>query len=91
VEPQQGDPGDEAVDAGEFWSGFSSSGDFRQQLQFARSYERRRPDYLLFNRQEFEAMLDEIRNVGFALADFCVDIGHRKTEKAGADAARPSR
>jgi hypothetical protein len=83
------DPADEAVDAGEFWSGFSASGDFRDQLQFARSYERRRPDYLLFNKQEFEAILDEIRGVGFALTDFCVDVEHR-TEEAGADAARPA-
>ena len=84
------DPADEAVDAGEFWSGFSASGDFRSQLQFARSYEPRRPDYLLFNRQEFETILDEIRNVGFALTDFCVDVEHGKQPEAtGSDAARP--
>ena len=84
------DPADEAVDAGEFWSGFASSGDFRGQLQFARSYERRRPDYLLFNKQEFEAILDEIRGVGFALTDFSFDIAHHKEGAvAGSDAARP--
>jgi len=85
------DPADEAVDAGEFWSGFSAKGDFRSQLQFARTYERRRPDYLLFNKQEFEAILDEIRGVGFALTDFCVDIDHRKQEAMAGDVARPSR
>jgi hypothetical protein len=84
------DPADEAVDAGEFWSGFSAKGDFRSQLQFARAYERRRPDYLLFNKQEFEAILDEIRGVGFALTDFCVDIDHRKQEAMAGDVARPS-
>lgn len=84
------DPADEAVDAGEFWSGFSASSDFRSKLQFARSYEPRRPDYLLFNKQEFEAILDELRSVGFALADFCVDIEHLGQEEAGADVARPS-
>ena len=84
------DPADEAVDAGEFWSGFSASGGFRSQLQFARSYEPRRPDYLLFNRQEFETILDEIRSVGFALTDFCVDVEHGKQPAAaGSDAARP--
>jgi hypothetical protein len=84
------DPADEAVDAGAFWSGFAASGDFRSQLQFARSYERRRPEYLLFNKQELEEILDEIRSVGFALTDFALDIEHRDQEKAP-DVARPSR
>jgi hypothetical protein len=68
------DPADEAVDAGDFWSGFRARGDFRNQLEFARQYKRRRPDYLLFNKAEFEEILDEIRGVGFALTDFCVDL-----------------
>jgi hypothetical protein len=68
------DPADEAVDAGDFWTGFKSSDDFRRQLEFARSYKRRRPDYLLFNKADFETILDEIRGVGFALTDFCVDL-----------------
>jgi hypothetical protein len=71
------DPADETVDAGEFWSGFKAKDDFRAQLQFARSYKRRRPDYLLFNKQEFEAILDEIRSVGYALTEFCVDLQAR--------------
>jgi len=84
------DPADEAVDAGEFWSGFAAHGDFRSKLKFARSYERRRPEYLLFSRQEFEGLLDEIRDVGFALTDFCADIEHRsEAATAGADIARP--
>jgi hypothetical protein len=68
------DPADEAVDAGDFWTGFRSSDDFRRQLEFARTYKPRRPDYLLFNKADFEAILDEIRGVGFALTDFCVDL-----------------
>jgi hypothetical protein len=79
------DPADESVDAGEFWSGFKASGDFREQLEYARSYKRRRPDYLLFDKQEFEAILDEIRGVGFALTEYCVDLRDRErstTEKA---------
>lgn len=68
------DPADEAVDAGDFWTGFKSRYDFRGQLEFARNYKRRRPDYLLFDKGEFEAILDEIRGVGFALTDFWVDL-----------------
>jgi hypothetical protein len=68
------DPADEAVDAGDFWTGFKSHYDFRGQLEFARNYKRRRPDYLLFNKQDFETILDELRSVGFALTDFCVDL-----------------
>jgi hypothetical protein len=68
------DPADEAVDAGDFWTGFRSSDDFRRQLEFARTYKPRRPDYLLFNKADFETILDEIRGVGFALTDFCVDL-----------------
>jgi hypothetical protein len=71
------DPADEAVDAGDFWTGFKSRFDFRGQLEFARSYKRRRPDYLLFNKQDLEAILDELRSVGFALTDFCVDLEDR--------------
>ena len=79
------DPADESVNAGEFWSGFKATDDFRQQLQFARSYKRRRPDYLLFNKAEFEEILDEIRGVGFALTEYCVDLQDRErstSEKA---------
>ena len=62
------------MDAGDFWTGFKSRFDFRGQLEFARSYKRRRPDYLLFNKQDLETILDELRSVGFALTDFCVDL-----------------
>ena len=72
------DPADQAVDAGAFWSGFKASNDFRSQLQFARSYERQRPDYLLFNKEEFDAIIDDIRSVGYALTDFCVDLQDRE-------------
>jgi hypothetical protein len=68
------DPADEAVEAGDFWSGFRARDDFRRQLEFARHYKRRRPDYLLFNKAEFEEILDEIRGVGFALTEFCADL-----------------
>ena len=74
------DPADEAVDAGDFWTGFKSTGDFRRQLEFARNYKRRRPDYLLFNKAELEEILDEIRGVGFALTDFCADLQDREQE-----------
>jgi hypothetical protein len=68
------DPADEAVDAGDFWTGFKSRDDFRRKLEYARTYQRRRPDYLLFNKADFETIIDEIRSVGFALTDFCVDL-----------------
>jgi hypothetical protein len=74
------DPADEAVDAGDFWTGFKSTGDFRSQLEFARNYKRRRPDYLLFDKAEFEQILDEIRSVGFALTDFCADLQDHEHE-----------
>ena len=77
------DPADESVDAGEFWSGFMATDDFREQLQFARGYKRRRPDYLLFNKQEFEAILDEIRGIGFALTEYCVDLRDRDRPAEG--------
>ena len=65
---------DEAVDAGAFWSGFKATGDFRSQLQFASSYQRTRPDYLLFSKEELDSIIDDIRSVGYALTDFCVDL-----------------
>jgi hypothetical protein len=77
------DPADEAVDAGDFWTGFKATGDFRRQLEFARNYKRRRPDYLLFDKTEFDAILDEIRGVGFALTEFCVDLRHRDEAAVG--------
>ncbi|HEX8937467.1 MAG TPA: hypothetical protein VF776_04290 [Sphingomicrobium sp.] len=77
------DPADEAVDAGDFWAGFKSHDDFRGQLEFARNYKRRRPDYLLFDKKEFEAILDEIRGVGFALTDFCVDLEDHEQRPQG--------
>jgi hypothetical protein len=72
------DPADEAVDAGAFWSGFKASNDFRTQLQFASSYRRKRPDYLLFNKEELDSIIDDIRGIGYALADFCLDLQHRE-------------
>lgn len=83
------DPADEAVDAGDFWAGFKSHDDFRGQVEFARNYKRRRPDYLLFGKNEFEAILDEIRGVGFALTDFCVDLeDHEQRPESRAVAQR---
>ena len=72
------DPADEAVDAGAFWSGFRASNDFRTKLEYASSYRRKRPDYLLFNKEELDAIIDDIRSIGYALADFCVDLQDRE-------------
>jgi hypothetical protein len=79
------DPADEITEASAFWSGYRSSKGFEDQLRFARDYERQRPDYFLFDKAEFESILEEFRALGFALTDFNLDIAEARTQAAEAE------
>jgi hypothetical protein len=79
------DPADELTGVAHFWSGYSSAEGFKDQLKFTRDYSRPRPDYLLFNKQELEEILENFRQLGFALTDFCLDLSRSRTETADAE------
>ena len=79
------DPADEITEASAFWSGYRSSKGFEDQLRFARDYERQRPDYFLFDKAEFESILEEFRALGFAPTDFNLDIAEARTQAAEAE------
>ena len=80
------DPGDELTGVSDFWSGFRSAIAFEDQLKFARDYAGPRPDYFLFDKAEFEGILETLRVLGFALTDFNIDVADlRVTQPAKAD------
>ena len=79
------DPSDELVGASEFWSGFQSSGGFQQQVKFARDYARPRPNYLLFERGDFDETIEDLRTLGFALTDFLIDLSQPQAQSASAE------
>jgi len=78
-------PADEFAGAAAFWSGFRSSGDFGQQLKFARDYAPPRPDYLIFEKSDFEEVLQDFRNLGFALTDFLLELSEAQGQPAAAE------
>lgn len=79
------DPVDEEAGASEFWSGFVASGDFHEQVKFARDYSRPRPNYQLFEKSDFEEIFQEFRAVAFALTDFIIELKEAEEQPAPAE------
>lgn len=79
------DPSDELIGASAFWSGFRASGDFQQQVKFARDYSHPRPNYLLFERADFDEILEHLRTLGFALTDFLIELSQPHEQPASAE------
>lgn len=79
------DPADEISGATEFWSGYRTAVGLADQLRFARDFSRPRPEYLLFDRDEFSTILEEIRSLSFALTDFNLDLAESRNQPAEAD------
>ena len=78
-------PVEEEAGASEFWSGFFASGDFHEQVKFARDYSRPRPSYILFDRGDFEEIFQEFRALGFALTDFTLELKEAEEQPAAAE------
>ena len=79
------DPADEEAGASEFWSGFVASGDFHDQVKYARDYSRPRPNYLLFERSDFEEIFQEFRALAFALTDLIIEMKEAESQPAAAE------
>ena len=79
------DPVEEEAGASEFWSGFEASGGFHEQVKFARDYSRPRPNYLLFDKTDFEEIFQEFRALAFALTDFIIELKETEEQTAAAE------
>lgn len=79
------DPSDEETGASEFWAGFMASGDFHEQVKFARDYSRPRPNYVLFDRNDFQEIFEKFRAVAFALTDFIIEMKEAEGQPAAAE------
>jgi len=79
------DPAEELSKATDFWTGFQAASAFGDQVKFARDYARPRPEYLLFDKSDFETILEEIRGLGFALTDFALEIAESRKQPVTAE------
>jgi hypothetical protein len=79
-----GDPANEMIGHSEFWAGYTAhAADPGKQMEWLKTYKRERPPHLLYNKQDFQDILEEMMEVAEELRSFALLLQNHLSDPLG--------